>query len=347
NGVINTGSNILTLSAGSSISGVSNSSHVNGIVRKIGNTSFTFPVGDDTYYAPVSISAPSGITDHFTASYTRANPITAYNNTNYGNGIIGISSNEYWILNRTYGNSNVAVTLGWNAARSTSLTDLPIITVSRWDGSAWTNAGNAGGLTGTLSAGTVTSGTVTNFSPFTIGLSSGILTVDLINFTAIRHNKKVNLAWQTASEINSNRFETERSPNGNTWIKIGEVKAQGSSNRVADYSFVDGNPESGNNYYRLKQFDNDGKFVYSQVRKLNFSVIQNAVVYPNPFTTNITIDGGDRIIGDVSIVDMNGKIVYRSRITKAKETVNLSQLAAGQYTIIHNTEFFKIIKMQH
>ncbi|MES1213896.1 MAG: GEVED domain-containing protein [Bacteroidota bacterium] len=345
-GIVVTGSNNLVLSAGSTVTGARDSSHVNGNVRKVGNTAFTFPVGNDTAYAPISISAPADIADHFTASYTKVDPLSIYTNNTYTGGLIGLSSNEYWLLERTNGSSNVAVTLSWDSSRSTPFTNLGTVTVAHWDGAQWTNAGRAGGTTGNLQLGTITSATVSGFSPFTIGISSGILPVNLVNFTAIKNHQAVDLTWQTSSEINSNRFEIERSNNGNAWIKIGEVKGKGNSTSLTDYSFTDGYPINGNNYYRLKQFDNDGRFVYSPVRVVYFNAGQGAGVYPNPFSSSITVDAGTRAIGDISIVDMTGKIVYRSRITKTKETINLSRLAAGQYTVIHNAEVFKIIKMQ-
>jgi hypothetical protein len=345
NGNIITGSNLLIMNAGSSVAGAGNDSHVNGIVRKIGNTAFTFPVGDDTYYAPISMSAPADINDHFTASYTRADPLSVYNNTNYGSGLIGIGSNEYWILNRTGGSSSVAVTLSWDNARSTAITDPGFLRVARWNGTMWSNEGNANLTTGSLSAGTVTSGIVNNFSPFTFGFSSILLPVNLLEFDAVKANREVNLRWQTSGEINTARFEIERTGDGITWMKIGTVNAHGGSN-VTGYNFTDRSPATGNNFYRLRQVDNDGKFSYSPVRLINFDALQNISVYPNPFGNIVTINTGNRPIGIVTVVDITGKTVYHAKIDKTVETLNLAQLSAGTYTIINNGNIFKIIKLK-
>ncbi len=128
-------------------------------------------------------------------------------------------------------------------------------------------------------------------------------------------------------------------------MKIGTVNAHGGSN-VTGYNFTDRSPATGNNFYRLRQVDNDGKFSYSPVRLINFDALQNISVYPNPFGNIVTINTGNRPIGIVTVVDITGKTVYHAKIDKTVETLNLAQLSAGTYTIINNGNIFKIIKLK-
>ena len=73
--ITTTDNNLLTIANGfSGVSNTSNTSYVNGPVRKTGNQSFTFPVGKNGYYRPVSISAPSVATDQFIAEYFQVDP---------------------------------------------------------------------------------------------------------------------------------------------------------------------------------------------------------------------------------------------------------------------------------
>ncbi len=345
-GVLKTNNNLLILSAGSTVSGASDSSHVNGNVCKVGNTAFTFPVGNDSLSAPVSMSAPSDIADHFTASYSQADPMSVYNNSNLTGGLLSLSNIEYWLLERTNGNSNVSVTIGWDSSRGTNVTDLNPLTVAHWNGTAWTSAGKAGEVTGTIKSGTLTSSLVTSFSPFALGTTSGTLGLTLINFTAVRNNQVADLAWQTTNETNTNYFDIERSTDGNTWAKIGSTKAMGNNNGINNYKFTDGYPINGNDYYRLKQFDNSGSFSYSAVRMIHFDASQNVLVYPSPFNSNVTIDAGINMIGDMSILDLNGRVVYHSKIATTKETLNLGWLATGLYTVKMNGNSFQIIKTE-
>ena len=47
------------------------------------------------------------------------------------------------------------------------------------------------------------------------------------------------LSWQTASEINNEKFIVEKSFDANNWFQIGEVKGAGNSANVLNYSFFD------------------------------------------------------------------------------------------------------------
>ncbi len=57
--------------------------------------------------------------------------------------------------------------------------------------------------------------------------------------------------------------------NGQSYVTIGKVAATGSG--AGNYSFVDNNTVSGNNYYRLKMVDIDGAFKYSHVIIVKFA----------------------------------------------------------------------------
>ena len=61
-----------------------NNSHVDGYVRKVGNAAFTFPVGNAGILAPISMSAPTGTTSHFTAKYLHADTDPPFDHTGQG-----------------------------------------------------------------------------------------------------------------------------------------------------------------------------------------------------------------------------------------------------------------------
>ncbi len=123
--------------------------------------------------------------------------------------------------------------------------------------------------------------------------SNAPLPVELTMFTAKYLNSGVILNWQTATEINNNKFVIERSINEGEYEAIAEVPGYGNSNSIKDYTYTDKQTKLKGNYcYRLKQVDNDGTYKYSQVVNVtvgnldNYELAQN---YPNPFnpTTNI------------------------------------------------------------
>ena len=123
------------------------------------------------------------------------------------------------------------------------------------------------------------------------------LPVELTTFTANNIGDKVDLKWNTSTEVNNYGFEVQRTIKNSklkiqNFEKIGFVKGSGNSNSPKNYSFKDDNPPSGNIEYRLKQIDNNGNFKYSQIATLNslptkFELWQN---YPNPFNPTTTIN---------------------------------------------------------
>ena len=90
------------------------------------------------------------------------------------------------------------------------------------------------------------------------------------------------LQWKTTNEINTSHFEVQRSKDGINFTKIGMVQAANITG-INNYFFTDAAPLLGNNYYRLKQIDMDGRFTYSKIVTITFqSIINSLIIYPNP-----------------------------------------------------------------
>ena len=280
---------------GASISNVSDNSYIEGTVRKTGNTAFTFPVGKNGKYRPISISAPAFATDHFTAQYFNTSPMGSYSDVLKDAILNHLGKCEYWLLNRTGGTSNVNVTLSWD--NSVCMVNNPAdLVVARFDAatSTWKNHGN-GGTTGTIAFGTVTTAApVTSFSPFTLGSISGDnpLPIQLLSFNAKQNKNLVALTWNTASELNNEYFTLEKSLDGIHYVAIGTIDGAGTTTEENNYSFNDEYPAIGKNYYRLLQTDLDGSSECSKTIVCNFEGnTDNAVlnVYPNPTDGTFTI----------------------------------------------------------
>jgi hypothetical protein len=122
-----------------------------------------------------------------------------------------------------------------------------------------------------------------------------ILPASITNFSASLRNKKAQLTWSTISEINNSAFEIEKSVNGKDFSSIGTIASKatnGNSSAEITYSFEDTKPFTGNNYYRLKQVDKDGKFSISNTEVVNLSTNQNLVVtvLNNPVKSNLVLN---------------------------------------------------------
>ncbi|WP_156152567.1 T9SS type A sorting domain-containing protein [Flammeovirga sp. OC4] len=112
------------------------------------------------------------------------------------------------------------------------------------------------------------------------------LPVELISFDAIAEVSKVKLEWSTASEVNNDGFEVQRSIDGENWSSIGRIEGAGNSSVRLDYLFIDDNPVMNQmSYYRLIQTDFDGsETVFDPVPVFIEGDAAEAglVVYPNP-----------------------------------------------------------------
>ena len=354
NGILNTENNILILEAASSSVGANNNSHVIGLIRKIGNTGFIFPTGNSSIYRPIEISAPSNITDHFTASYYDQSPDnaspTSFNSTSKEASIHHVSTCEYWILDRTNGSSNVSVSLSWDS-NSCGITNLNDLLVCRWDGAQWVNHGN-GSTTGTNANGTLASSSaITSFSPFTLGSSTtnNPLPIELLAFTAILIDNNVELNWITATEKDNDYFTIERSINGIDWENISMIDGAGNSTQLLNYNRVDYNPLNGTSFYRLKQTDFDGSYSYSDIRVIErVNDISNYLISPNPAGESINISGNNIDINMVKIINLIGQDVTNTItiINSSSNGINynLNSLTKGIYFIKIGQESIKFIK---
>ncbi len=161
-----------------------------------------------------------------------------------------------------------------------------------------------------------------------------VLPVTFVSFTARKQGAAALLNWATASETNSKGFSVERSADSKAWNSIGFVNSaapNGNSSRKLDYSYTDKAPLSSMNYYRLKQTDLDGQYVYSVVRQVSFSN-GHISIHPNPASDYVTIDGlsgGESI----SMYDATGRIIKEIKPVQASVTIDLDGLSGGLYHI--------------
>lgn len=301
--------------AGSNYSGVDNSHFVDGVVRKTGNTSFTFPIGQYSDVQPILIDAPSGITDSYTTYYNYTDPLNdTYDPTIFQTGINNVSRCEYWILNPTSGSPDITFSLNFDI-NSCGITDPTDLIVVRWTGTEWENLGN-GGTSGTVDDGILIKGVTCSgcgaFNPITMGSLTSLnpLPVELLFFNAEMNNRKVDLSWQTASEHNNDYFTIERSADGYNFETLTIVDGAGNNNGLLSYSTKDQNPFEGVSYYRLKQTDFDGAFEYSDIRIVNMDGSSNVTMYPNPTSTNVMYISSNAVISNLSVFTSDGKLVF-------------------------------------
>ena len=175
---------------------------------------------------------------------------------------------------------------------------------------------------------------------FLIWQCTGLLPVNITDFTALKQSNAVLLKWFATYETNFKLFEIERSTDAVSFYKVGTVQGQ----NLANYSFEDKQlPNTGMVYYRLKMIDIDGVFTYSEVVPVrlnnNFS---NALLYPNPTAGLLNIRFSTAISSNTQLVltDVTGRTIMTTTVRKGalNMEVNLQPLPNGRYFIKINDD---------
>lgn len=163
-------------------------------------------------------------------------------------------------------------------------------------------------------------GSLTNWGLRVCSSVPSSLPVNWLTFTANKNqNKTVALQWSTVNEINNSYYEIEKSIDGTTYINIGKIDA-GNLPGLQQYLFNDLKPYSRDNFYRLKQFDKDGKYSFSKIVKVYMDETSGQyIVYPNPAINKSTV----RVLTParqltISLTDASGKLVYQKSAGSVK-----------------------------
>jgi Secretion system C-terminal sorting domain len=159
------------------------------------------------------------------------------------------------------------------------------------------------------------------------------LPVTWLSFTATKQSADVILNWSTATEQNTRDYIVQHSINAADWSNIGNLPTLGNSSTITQYSFVDKNPVSGINYYRLLQRDVNGTISYSKVISLDFSGTDKMLkIYPNPVTDgSMTVSLKEAAL--VEVYNNVGAKVMQKNFPAGKHLFILSQLSKGTYYI--------------
>jgi uncharacterized repeat protein (TIGR01451 family) len=173
----------------------------------------------------------------------------------------------------------------------------------------------------------------------TVVASDVVMPLQLLSFSASRNGKNNLLKWSTAQEINTDRFEIQRSTNSRDFATIGTIRSLNNGKNKNDYAYTDAQPLKAVNYYRLKMVDKDGKFSYSTIRNVNNSSSFDVTLYPNPVHQNLTLSFNTEKAMDVQveIVNAEGKKVYTKKMQlpygASLQSINVAALKAGNYFV--------------
>jgi len=141
------------------------------------------------------------------------------------------------------------------------------------------------------------------------------------------------LYWTTYTEINTSHFIIEKSVNGIDFSAIGKLAAQGNSVQAIAYTYLHKYESTKPQYYRLRQEDKDGKFIYSNIILLDtYEAGGELKLYPNPanhtIILNQLISGSRRI---ATIYNVEGHLVKNMLLQG--NSISVADLPNGGYII--------------
>ncbi len=160
-----------------------------------------------------------------------------------------------------------------------------------------------------------------------------VLPVELSEFRAERIENEIHLSWITLSEIDNDYFIVERSIDGQNWSAFDLIEGNGNSQEIIRYSSIDRNFSKEVNYYRLKQFDFNGKMSISEIVSVNpygETVIQ---LFPNPAKTDFTILSNEEI-KHLTLYRFDGNMIFENENCSTKKmTISTEGMTAGIYYV--------------
>jgi hypothetical protein len=340
NGLIATSAspNFLIYEAGSSYTGSTDTRHVTGWVKKIGNTDFSFPVGDASYLRAAALqnfSASSEFNCHY---YTPAQNLSGLTIP-----IRLVKANEYWQINKISGGT-ARVALNWDHSKVAmdNVLMADIVTgyysAGTWHDDGGTASGNV------LTTGNITSNIIASFGPFTFAYKTFPVPLTLISFTAERRQGTSYLHWVTDNEQNVSHFDIQRSYDVGNYSTIGNIPARNRGSQE-QYYIEDHSPLKGYAWYRIRSVDLDGKFSYTKIAVVSeMDSPANSFLVLNPVQNAITIFNKTGNAGsfNYSLFNQAGQLILKGNINMTSNGEAVlplpSQVASGIYILEINDD---------
>ncbi len=369
--MLTTATKYLSLINGASSTIGNAGSYVNGpmVSQKsvAGSTTLNLPIGCGADWRPASLTVNhTGATLYkYTSQLFNANPWITFGSTttDMPAGVDTISGVHYWAITRTDNAGTSQPTAGLSGNQQIQLyfgtndfvyqgSNLTIVKNTTATPATWIDIGGTSALGNfsTPQAGNITStstpSTFTSFSSFTLGGRAtgwNNLPIELLDFSAIANQNKVDLKWETASETFNAYFTVEKSKDGINFTKLIDIPGAGNSLIYKSYFETDYQPYNGISYYRLKQTDFNGSFKYFQIVPVKFQKEKGISLYPNPANgaddLKIELSGYQNAEVLVVIRDIAGREFY-SKLHVIKEDNQLialdyfSGIPPGTYLVI-------------
>jgi hypothetical protein len=349
-GIIQTGTNVLTLANQSQFGHGSPSAFVDGILRMTypatTPTARFFPIAGDGIYRPVSVSGTATAVTQVTARMINTAPPGTP-----GAGLNNLSGVRYYQIERSGGtfSGTPRVQLSINtvdpvdefASNPGGLTVASTTDNPPTSSTVWQAGGNPAAAFTPFPAAIMSAdiASLSSSSPVFVTAASTVpndnpLPVELVSFAITAVDEGVKLKWETASEVNNAGFIVSRSRFRDSGFEElasyrthDALVGKGTSTTGGKYEWIDKSKllPGETYYYKLEDVDFNGVIHTTEIKEFvmpkEYSLSQN---YPNPFNSSTVIEFNLRLPGRTVLEVYN---VLGQRVM----TVVDGELSAGSY----------------
>ncbi len=180
-----------------------------------------------------------------------------------------------------------------------------------------------------------------NGSWFKAILSNGILPIKLGAYKIQINQRSISTIWSTSEETNNSHFTIDHSTDGKNFNEIGRVEAKQDRSGEKDYAFAHETPAKGINYYRLNQFDLDGKKTTFGILAGNFEGGKEQFLFPTTAVNEVWLSGYES--APVKIFDASGKELINESYQPGN-SIDVSNLQSGVYFLLIGQDRLSFLK---
>jgi hypothetical protein len=358
-GNLTTNSNLVTLGESATLPGtlVYANGRIVGAMKRwfaasinTGDASGLFPIGNSSFEQFVKVEYSTAPTSGGTLTANFVNqdmaqfgvPASTYSIPSVGAcpafNVSRLSGQGFWQMDDSDGLNEGAYDITFDAEGFEIVNDICALTaVKRVGAGDWFQSGTHVPAVGNTVRPVVKRTGATGWSNWGFG-GGGVnpLPIELLEFSATANGNQVDVFWTTASEINNERFEVERSSNAQSFTKIATLAGAGNSNTLLSYTATDLQPLIGVSYYRLKQIDYNGSFEYSEIVPVVFGgnatpQLQFAGIRSGMLELSFSLPVHD---AKVNVYDLSGRLIATQREGEIKKMLfPADMLGEGLYLV--------------
>lgn len=165
------------------------------------------------------------------------------------------------------------------------------------------------------------------------GTSSNPLDLDIIYFKGVEKDRQIQLEWLVDQQKDIKEYIVEKSSDAVHYTSFVITTAKNQVKQV--YNATDTDPRQGDNFYRLSYITRDGSRFTGAYTRVVINKTSSVNIYPNPASKelHVHVTGVFKENVQVRIMDMSGKLIFKSSYPDGNILVDISKLVKGIYAV--------------